>query len=192
MLNVAFNVGTKVTVALAGAAVTAVGAYITTRAIKHRQKHNDVIIQKYGDLHLETLDRDERISRIDEAINKKIITAEEIFKAEKIIYKKQNPLKIQKFFNKAWQFIKDVFWTTVYTVNNTALDMWQNLETVILLLFASYGILCVFSTIPFFMFLPIWIESSFVATILSILGVSLLVQIAKWREKNAAVKVATT
>ena len=80
-----------------------------------------------------------------------------------------------------FKFIKKVFKTIVNTVIGFFKETVNNAEASIILIAASFGITALVSELPFMIALPMWVELTAVAPLISIALVMILIQIIKVR-----------
>lgn len=84
-------------------------------------------------------------------------------------------------------FIKDIVKGAVKVIKKTFIDIFNNVESVIVLGAASIGATAIISELPFMIATPMWIESTMVIPVASIILVLGLVSLAVWRHEKGLV-----
>lgn len=83
-----------------------------------------------------------------------------------------------------FQFIKKLFKAVVKTITSWFKETVNNAEATVILITASLGLTAIISELPFIIALPLWMEATMVAPILSILTILFLIQIIKFRASH--------
>lgn len=78
-------------------------------------------------------------------------------------------------------FIINIFKYILLFFKTWLIDVHNNIEPAIILIFGSIGATALLSEIPFHIILPIWIETTMITPILGILIIIILINVMKWR-----------
>jgi len=90
---------------------------------------------------------------------------------------------------KILSFTTSVLLIAYNTLKDFVLDIIHNWEALILLSLATIGLTKLLVELPFYIYLPLFVESIWVAPIVATLIVILLVKILEWRMKQCASSV---
>ena len=85
-------------------------------------------------------------------------------------------------------FVKDVVIATKDHIINFVKGFYHHFESVTLLTFSALGVSALLAEIPFYVTLPMWIESTLFIPILSIVFVLLIVKLAEYRANRRGVQ----
>jgi len=83
------------------------------------------------------------------------------------------------------RFLQRALRSALFTVVGFIRDLFNNLESVIILALASVGACVFINELPFWIALPIWIEAPMAIGIISIMLISTLIIISDWRGRHA-------
>ena len=87
---------------------------------------------------------------------------------------------------KAREFVTRTAKSTWHNVKSFVVGLARHAETTIILVAASFGVTSLLSEVPFYLWLPMFVESPMFIPVLSVLIVALLATIAEKRAASAA------
>lgn len=91
---------------------------------------------------------------------------------------------------KVYQFIRRMLKASVHQVIKFFHGLYTYAEAIFILILAALGVNALLSEIPFIFALPLWIEATMVIPFISVVIVSILLHIAKYRGKRRRMRMA--
>lgn len=85
------------------------------------------------------------------------------------------------FVKKAATFVKETLQVAAKKVVKFIKGVWDHIETVAILVLATFGLAVLIGELPFLLTLPIWIEAPMVAPVIAIILMKLLTWFSQWR-----------
>jgi hypothetical protein len=88
---------------------------------------------------------------------------------------------MKDFIKRAARFVKETIVVAYKKVKVFLRGVWNHIETVAVLVLATYGLATLIGELPFLITLPMWVETPFVAPVLAVIGIKILLRISERR-----------